>query len=392
MKALFTLAFLTAPAVADAQQKMFSDEFDGALLNLGWNIVSPNPDGQVLLTGVGEVHMGASPLNGGSDLWDGSNYNAPRMLQPVCGQWVIEAKYHAHLTNDWQFASILYSVDSVQAEGTIDNTGYMRHGSPPGYCNGQGSYFVIDTILCREPDDSLAWVRIERHDTTITEHISFDGVNWQSRTRTELRDIRYVGPSCGRQPYDGQFSVYTNMFVEYFRFVDQDTLHIAASDTGIHCVGAPLALSVDTVSDGAFSWTDPSGTLVGDSSVLDLGALVMADSGWYHVMVSRLDCAFLSDSFLVVVDPCLGIESNTWPEFEVSIIPNPAEDLIAFSIQAGSVPKQVTIADALGRIVQSHVASTGNGAVLDVSHIPAGAYFVTLQGEKWQANGRFIKE
>ncbi len=393
MKTLATLLLIALGISASAQQHMFSDEFDLSDLDTTrWVVVNPNADGQVLLTGTGELLLRASPLNNGSDLWDGSNYHAPRILQPVCGNWVVEAKYHANLTNDWQFATVLYSVDSAQAESTIDNTGYMRHGSPPGYCTGEGSYFLIDTILCRQQHDSLAWVRIEKQDTTITEHISFDGVNWQSRSRVELMDIRNVGPSCGRQPYDGQMGVYTNMFVEYFRFVDQDTLHISASPNSVIGYGTPVELSVDTVIQGAYAWFGPNDNMLSDSSTLVIGPADTTDVGWYHVIVSRLDCQFLTDSIWLDVVTSIGFEPDRSPPLTMQ--PNPAKDQLRVNWPYWALGSTgaLVVTGALGQVVYSRSAITGSNVELGIAHLKPGAYFVTLQGDQRQAHGRFIKE
>ena len=62
-------------------QTLFSDSFSGTTLNPSWIVVNPNPAGIIQLNGNGELLMKASALNGGSDLWPGTNYNAPRILQ-----------------------------------------------------------------------------------------------------------------------------------------------------------------------------------------------------------------------------------------------------------------------------------------------------------------------
>ena len=391
MKTLFTLCLTSATIVSTAQQHMFSDEFNGTLLNPGWIIVSPNPDCQVQLTGAGELLLRASPLYGGSELNSGTNFNAPRILQPICGNWTIEAKYHANLTHDWQFAAILYSTDSAGAEETLDDTGYMRHGSPPAYCTGQDSYFLVDTIICRSTDDTVVWVRIEKSDTVITESVSFDSLIWQTRSGTELRDIRYIGPSCGRQAYDNVFTVYTNDFVEYFRFVEQDTLQISGAD--VICLGQPIELTVDTVPDGAYAWYGPYGDPLGSAFSISIPSAGVADSGWYHVIVSRLDCQFQTDSFLVVVDPCLGIATVDVALDHLILAPNPTSERLSVTLPIAFIGS-LSVVDASRRILMQQPIHSKNGTQCEISlaHLAPGAYFVTLQGEYWEAHGRFIKE
>lgn len=54
-------------------------------------------------------------------------------------------------------------------------------------------------------------------------------------------------------------------------------------------------------------------------------------------------------------------------------------------------PAIVQVLDSTGRtLLSKHVQATV--ITLDVVELKSGAYFVTLQGEQWQAYGRFIKE
>lgn len=392
MKTTITLCFLSAAVSIYAQRRMTSDEFNGTVLDSAWIETNPNTDGQVHLTGAGELHMLASPLNGGSDMGSGSNYHAPRLLRPVCGTWTVEAKYHSNLTNDWQAAAIYYSVDSANAEGSIDATGYMRYGSPPPYCTEESSYYIVDTIVCRGEMDSIVWVRIEKSDTSIAESVSFDSINWQTRARAELRDVKYIGPACARQPYDGAMGVYTNMFVEYFRFMDQDTLHINASPGTVIGFGNAVELSVDTVANGAYAWYGPNGDLLGDSSLLVIDPADTADAGWYHVIVSRLDCQFATDS--VQLEILTSIRPGQERSRPLAIHPNPATDHVRMSWANGQLRPKPTLVvmDAFGHVVHSRTDLTRNNAELNIAHLAPGAYFVRLQGEQWQAHGRFNKE
>jgi hypothetical protein len=55
---------------------------------------SPNPDSSQGLTGNG-LQVVASPLNGGSDLWNGLNHDAPIVIQkiPPATDWQITVQF-----------------------------------------------------------------------------------------------------------------------------------------------------------------------------------------------------------------------------------------------------------------------------------------------------------
>ena len=74
------------------------------------------------------------------------------------------------------------------------------------------------------------------------------------------------------------------------------------------------------------------------------------------------------------------------------IHPNPANEAISLRMPNSAQGQQLTITDAFGQPVHIHSGYTGTNLNLDIAHLPAGAYFVTLQDDMWQAHGRFIKE
>jgi hypothetical protein len=80
--------------------------------------------------------------------------------------------------------------------------------------------------------------------------------------------------------------------------------------------------------------------------------------------------------------------------YQVSVLPNPASERVRVQWTNGQPGSAITllVTDGLGKVVQSHSAISGNVAVLDVSRLPAGAYFVKLVGKGGQTYGRFIKE
>lgn len=394
MKTLATLLLTIVSLIASAQQPMFSDEFNGSMLDTGWTVVSPNLDGLVVLTGSDELLLSASALNGGSDLTDVTNYDAPRILQAVCGNWSVETKYHVGMTNNAQAAGWCFSVDSVTAGPSLESPGYRRHGPPCG--GGVDSYLLrglTDTLLCLSASDSIIWSRLERHDSTITQWVSFDSTQWFTRSLIDTRDIHYLGLFSVRQPYDNDTTVRTNVFLDYFRFGDMDTLQINSQEGLVVCENHPLVLSVDSIASGAYAWYGPDGGLLSDSASMTIISTTLSDSGWYHVVVSRLDCQFLTDSFLVDVDICEAVTDIGQLPSSLSIYPNPTKDQVTVVLPGDLAPGMaIRILDPMGRVVERVPPGHSRTITVPVSGLTSGAYYIVLQADQWQAHGRFIKE
>jgi hypothetical protein len=92
-------------------QTPFSDPFTEATLNPGWTLQSPNPDGSYQMTGT-SLNITASWNDGGSDLYSGTDYNAPRLFQPVNPSldWIIETGFAFAPGNNYQGAGLLLAV------------------------------------------------------------------------------------------------------------------------------------------------------------------------------------------------------------------------------------------------------------------------------------------
>lgn len=88
------------------------------------------------------------------------------------------------------------------------------------------------------------------------------------------------------------------------------------------------------------------------------------------------------------------IAQTTPVEVELRFTPNPARQYVRLDWRAGaqSTNSAIDLRNAIGQVVGQYVVDSGSSVELDTAHLPLGAYFVTLQGEKWQAHGRFIKE
>ena len=78
----------------------------------------------------------------------------------------------------------------------------------------------------------------------------------------------------------------------------------------------------------------------------------------------------------------------------ISISPNQAKDRVRVNWAHGHLRSTdaLIVMNALGRVVYNRTGIIGCNMDLDIAHLAPGAYFVKLQGNQWQAHGRFIKE
>lgn len=121
------------------------------------------------------------------------------------------------------------------------------------------------------------------------------------------------------------------------------------------------------------------------------------DAGWYHVMVSRLDCQFLTDSFLL--DVSTAVAGHPGSRLGVAIYPNPAHATVRVKLtELAGIIGPISVVNALGQMTPLIAGSAAPPAygdqllTLDVSGLPEGAYFVVVPTEMGNLHGRFIKE
>ena len=195
----------------------FSDEFEGTALDSRWIVINPNADSRIELNGEGDIEMIASPLNGGSDLWSGANFNGIRLLQPIAGDWIIEAKLHYLPTNDFEGAGFLLIADpdpSISNDiDVIRLNEYAFHGG------GQKIRSVQHEMPYNNP---VVYLRLEKIGTSFTSSHSSDEVNWIETGTIIIDDsIHYAGLSSLRQPHNGNLEDYSDARYEYFRFTSE---------------------------------------------------------------------------------------------------------------------------------------------------------------------------
>jgi len=147
------------------QPLSFVDEFEGAL-DSGWSWVDPNDDCSYSLSEV-PGHLRITVPRGGNDLWPPKNYDAPRMLRSISGDFRVETKLIFDPTHDYQGAGLLV----WKGEGAYERCVERKY-----YPNGGGQ--VIGNRSNVPCTLTTVYLRLTRRGDLFTEQYSADGANW----------------------------------------------------------------------------------------------------------------------------------------------------------------------------------------------------------------------
>lgn len=222
---IITAAALAALLVSPALGQPFSDNFAGKTLNPGWTVVSPNPASSVGLNGHGSADLNASALNGGSDLFDQTNYNAPVILQSVPGgdNWTISTEVLFSPSNNYQSAGVLLA---YQAGGFSSTSQFDRAVEHAYYPDGGGE--VVRGPNGGSPIQPYSGGKIylkvnktgkQAKGWTYTSYYSPDGHAWtQIGSQTVAMPYTYIGLFSIRQPWDGVTTVNSDALFNYFEY------------------------------------------------------------------------------------------------------------------------------------------------------------------------------
>lgn len=210
--AALALVFLSSASYAAP----FSDQFSGTTLNPGWTVVTPNPASTVGLTGSGDLQIVASPLNGGSDLYPGSNYNAPVILQPINPSlnWTIETEISFDPTNNYQGAGILLATTTSPFTSTSQ---FSRIAERAFYPNGGGN--VVEgagggSLLY---SGTTTYLEVTKLGDVYTTSYSSDGSSWtEIGSGADPTAYSEIGLFTLRQPWDGDTSLSSTADFNFF--------------------------------------------------------------------------------------------------------------------------------------------------------------------------------
>ena len=146
------------------------------------------------------------------------------------------------------------------------------------------------------------------------------------------------------------------------------------------CLGVPLELSYDgTGSNNQYFWAFSSGITPAYSTEAN-PVIQFNQLGTYHVTVyveNSVGTSFYTQE--IVVEGCAGLNNLT---AAYRIYPNPTNLEIIVELTDPSQIEEVTLWDAMGRILNTWRIEPSAKHVLDVSDYPAGAYHLRLQGKE----------
>ncbi|NTU78486.1 MAG: DUF1349 domain-containing protein [Chloroflexales bacterium] len=154
-----------ARTVADS----FCDTFDGSQLNSSWQWVNPLGDATYSLTEQpGDMRL--TVPRGGYDLY--SNYNAPRLLRSVSGDFTATTKVTIDPTFNYQGAGLLVWQDEnnyIRLERTLVSGIDLWYKTAGVYAGKEISFNSSNTVF----------LRLQRADSTVTAWYSLDNTNWE---------------------------------------------------------------------------------------------------------------------------------------------------------------------------------------------------------------------
>jgi hypothetical protein len=116
-------------------------------------------------------------------------------------------------------------------------------------------------------------------------------------------------------------------------------------------------------------------------------------TGEYHLLITKEGCSKVSQPVAITVTVTDVFEQHNKG---ISFYPNPASEFI--QVQSLSLPTSTvmySIVDGTGKTVSAgeiDAVSMLKGTTLDVSHLPAGIYFLMLRATSWQHQAKvFVK-
>ena len=210
------LCACVSPAFA-REQRPFSDMFSqDTALDPGWVVAEPNPGSSYALKN--GLVLDASALNGGSDLWPLTNYQASLLLQPLSPKldFTVTTKVSFKVTNNYMGAGLVLT---TQTSGFTSSSAFHR------FEYGDNPQPGLESFTNGSPDPNyvpftgkLVWLRLQKTGSTYTYSYSLNGKTFtQISTITDATLYTYIGLISVRQPYDGQTGVDSRPVFKLFK-------------------------------------------------------------------------------------------------------------------------------------------------------------------------------
>jgi len=145
------------------------DDFSSTSLGSSWTWIDPNADSTYLLSARPGSLRVSTPI-GGNDLYPGSNFDAPRLLQTITGDFSVTTLVSTNPTSVYQAAGLLAWGDGnnfVRLER--ESAGVSMH------FRNQGSH---DGIPAVQTSAILVYLRLARSGSSLVGSFSTNGSTW----------------------------------------------------------------------------------------------------------------------------------------------------------------------------------------------------------------------
>jgi hypothetical protein len=246
-----------------------ADDFTNSSYYAGWTLSELNPSSTATLNG-GALDIEASPLNGGSDLYSGSNYKASRLLQPVdpSKDWIIETEFYFNPADNYSGAGLLLATTNGAFSGDANFDRVAERAYYPnagGSVIGAGGGYVAFT-------SATNYLRVQKSGTNYYGWYSADGTNWTyDGFRSDANTYPYVGIFVIRYPWDG---VMVNSSADFYYF---------------HVTPLPLTLGVQSQTGNVvLSWPEMAAHFALESATNLTGASWTSLAGGRAIIGSQL--------------------------------------------------------------------------------------------------------
>ena len=126
----------------------------------------------------------------------------------------------------------------------------------------------------------------------------------------------------------------------------------------------------------------------------DTSANVVDNFYEYYILIDVASCStdpfqsFELESNREYINPNLSIGENNWLKNAISIYPNPASERINISALEGVEVHSIMLYSALGQQILSVEGSNS----IDVSILPSGVYYMTIETEQGRVNKTLVRK
>jgi hypothetical protein len=172
-------------------------------------------------------------------------------------------------------------------------------------------------------------------------------------------------------------------WVSILPFPDGSRKYFAGTSIGLYSADS-LTLHANVAGAIGTQWVHEAVDQIG-VTVVDM--VIARASDGYVVAATHGNGAFAA-SF----SPSNSITAPNAPNAKVSAYPNPTSGLVHLKVDEVTLPRQIVISDASGKIWRTQ---SNNGAAdipVDLSNLPAGQYFLQLQSDKWRKTMKVVKK